>query len=100
MAEVSSKRYYLHTVIGLVLMFGIGFLPPVGPLTPVGMQVGGIFLGLLYLWSLVDIMWPSLLGLGALALSDATNIAGVLTASFGNSTVILMIFILGLVGVV
>ena len=47
MAEVSSKRYYLHTVIGLVLMFGIGFLPPVGPLTPVGMQVGGILLGLL-----------------------------------------------------
>ncbi len=100
MAEVSSRRYYLHTVIGLVLMFGIGFLPPVGPLTPVGMQVGGIFLGLLYLWSLVDILWPSLLGLGALALSDATNIAGVLTASFGNSTVILMIFILALVGVV
>ena len=100
MIAASSRRYYLHTLIGLVLMFGIGLLPPVGPLTPVGMKVGGIFLGLLYLWSLVDILWPSLLGLGALALTGCTDIAGVLTASFGNSTVVLMIFILALVGVV
>ncbi len=100
MTAVNSRRYYLHTGIGLLLMFGMGYLPPIAPLTPVGMQVGGIFLGLLYLWTMVDIMWPSLLGLAALAMSDCTNIAGVLTASFGNSTVILMIFVLALVGVV
>jgi len=29
----------MNTVIILALMFGIGYLPPVGPLTPFGMDV-------------------------------------------------------------
>ena len=100
MSSKSASHKYIHSVIGIVLMFGIGLLPPIEPLTDVGMQVGGIFLGLLYLWTMVDILWPSLLGLGALAASDCTNITGVLAASFGNSTVVLMIFIVALIGVV
>ena len=94
------NKKYINSAIGLILMFGIGLLPPVEPLTKAGMQIGGVFIGLLYLWTFVDILWPSLLGLSALALSDLTNISGVLAASFGNSTVILMIFILALVGVI
>lgn len=99
MVTVSHRRYYTHTIVGLVLMLGIGFMPPLEPLTKAGMQVGGIFLGLLYLWTTVGILWPSLLGLGALAMTDGANIAGVLAASFGNNVVVMMIFILALVGV-
>lgn len=100
MSTSVSKKKYIHSAIGLILMFSIGFLPPVEPLTKAGMYIGGIFIGLLYLWTMVDILWPSLLGLAVLALSDLTNISGVLASSFGNSTVILMIFILALVGVI
>ncbi len=95
-----NKKHYLHSAIGLCLMFGIGFLPPIDPITQIGMQVGGVFIGLLYLWTTVGILWPSLLGLGALALCDCANITDVLAASFGNNVTILMIFILALVGVV
>lgn len=95
-----NRKHYFHSIIGLCLMFGIGFIPPIEPITQIGMQVGGVFIGLLYLWTTVGILWPSLLGLGALALCDCANITDVLAASFGNSVTILMIFILALVGVI
>lgn len=94
-----DKKKYIHTAIGLVLMFGIGLLPPIEPVTQAGMQVGGVFIGLLYLWTMVDILWPSLLGMGALAMCDGAKISDVLMASFGNPVTILMIFILAFVGV-
>ena len=96
----SDKMYGLHVLIGLVLMFGIGFLPPFSVVTTVGMQLIGIFLGLIYLWSTCGILWPSLLGLTAVALSDYTDINGVMVAAFGNPTVIMLIFILALLGAI
>ena len=65
--QKADKIYSVHVVIGLVLMFGVGFLPPFSVVTPVGMQLIGIFLGLIYLWSTCGILWPSLLGLIAVA---------------------------------
>ena len=49
-----DKKKYIHTAIGLVLMFGIGLLPPIEPVTQAGMQVGGVFIGLLYLWTILS----------------------------------------------
>lgn len=99
MAISNNKKYYINTAIGLLFMFGIGLLPPVEPVTRAGMQVGGVFIGVLWLWTTVDIFWPSLIGLGALALCDSISITEVLAASFGNTIVVMMIFILALVGV-
>lgn len=44
----SAPAYYLHAVVCLLIMFGFGQLPPVEPLTPLGMNLIGIFLGVLY----------------------------------------------------
>lgn len=55
----SAPAYYLHTVVCLLIMFGFGQLPPVEPLTPLGMNLIGIFLGVLYGWVCIEIVWPS-----------------------------------------
>ena len=57
--------YYINSLITLILIFGFGFLPPIAPITPVGMRILGILLGLLYGWTLVGfgpaslVRWPS-----------------------------------------
>ena len=91
--------YWLKIVIGLAFMFGFGFLPGFSTLTPVGMQVLGIFIGLCWLWTTADLVWPSVLGLTALALSDYGTMGKVLASSFGNDTVVMMIFITAIVAV-
>ena len=50
-----NTAYYIHSLITLVLIFGFGFLPPIEPITPVGMRILGILLGLLYGLSLIHI---------------------------------------------
>ena len=49
-----SIKYYLNSLITIVIMFGFGQLPPLEPITPLGMQFLGIFLSLLYGWTFVD----------------------------------------------
>lgn len=44
--ERKNTMYYVHVAIFLIITFGVGFLPPFAHITPVGMKVLGIFLGL------------------------------------------------------
>lgn len=81
--------YYLHMIITLLLMFGFGLFPAPEPMTALGMKVIGIFLGLLYGWTTCGLIWPSLLGMIALALSGALSIKEVLIGGFGNETTLL-----------
>ena len=69
-----NVKYYVNAIIGIVLMFGVGFIPPIEPLTHVGMQILGIFCGTIYLWSTVGNIWPSVLGIIALGLTDYCTI--------------------------
>ena len=61
--EKKDAMYFVHSLICLVIMFGFGQLPPMEPLTPLGMNLIGIFLGVLYGWIFIDIIWPSIAGL-------------------------------------
>lgn len=94
--QKANVKYYLHCIIGLGLMFGLGLLPPISPITPLGMQILGIFLGLIYLWSAVDTIWPSIMGIIALGLSDYCTISEAIYSGMGNPLVwqIIMIMIL------
>ena len=40
-------------------MFGFGLLDPVEPLTPLGMRLVGVFLGVLYGWVFIVTVWPA-----------------------------------------
>ena len=85
--------YYVHSFLCLLIMFGFGQLPPVEPLTALGMRLIGIFLGLLYGWIFIDIVWPSMAGLLALMLVGGMKPVALLNRSFGDPIVVMMFFI-------
>lgn len=89
----SAPAYYIHSAICLLIMFGFGQLPPVEPLTPLGMRLIGIFLGVLYGWVFIEIVWPSLAGLLALMLVGGMKPKQLLNSSFGDPIVQMMFFI-------
>lgn len=88
-----NLMYFVHTVICLVIMFGVGQLSPIEPLTPLGMNLIGIFLGVLYGWIFIDIIWPSIAGLLALMLIGGMKPGMLLNKSFGDPIVVMMFFI-------
>ncbi len=93
MSETKRKEttYWIHTIIGLALMFGIAKLPPIDPITEIGMQIGGVFIGAIYLWSFVGTFWPSLLALIALGFTDYTDLYTLFSA-FSGYLPLLMLF--------
>jgi len=97
---VSLKRkntiYYIHSIIVVAFMFGFSYLPTLFGLNKVGMQALGIFLGTLYGWTFVDMMWPSLLCLLAVVLTGRGSVASVFQDGFGANVTTMTIFILAL----
>lgn len=93
MSEKSVSKdwvYWLHSLITVALMFGVGYLQPWGSLNVIGMKVLGIFIGLLWGWTFIGFVWPSMLGVIALGLSGYQTVAQALTGGFGavNNTVL------------
>lgn len=95
----NNARYYIHSAICVLLMFGFGLLPPVDPITPVGMRIVGIFIGMIYGWLTVGMTWPSLLGVIAIGLSGQMKVAQAFQAGFGNNTILLIFFMFIITGV-
>jgi sodium-dependent dicarboxylate transporter 2/3/5 len=88
--------------LGLAIVAGFGFLPAPAPMTPLGMKVVGMFLGIVVLWSTVDLIWPSLLGIlvasfyakdifPTLFYENGAAINGAISYSIGNFVVTFMI---------
>ncbi|MDL2307474.1 hypothetical protein LJC48_05545 [Desulfovibrio sp. OttesenSCG-928-C06] len=93
-----SVWYYTASAIGILITFGFGMLPPIGPITPMGMKVLGIFIGMLFLWSFVSVLWPSLLGIVALMISGYAPARQILHMSFGDTVPNLLLFAMILFG--
>lgn len=83
------KVSYLHVAIMMILTFGIGYLPPFGLITDVGMKVLGVFIGIMYGWIFIDLLWTSVFGFVALGLTGYFDILGAFGGGFGNSNFIL-----------
>lgn len=93
MAEIAgNKKITIHTIITIVLMFGIGLLPPVLQLTPSGMKTLGILLGTVWGISFCQIAWPCLLGLAALFIYQVAPISTVFSTGIGSDSIMMMIF--------
>lgn len=97
-ANTAAKKknlLYVHVVITLFFMFGFGFIPPVATITPLGMKLLGIFIGLVYAWSATNnLVWPSLLGMVAVMSTGVLSADEFLAASFGHPTVVFMFLIM------
>lgn len=105
MAETKQKKnlYYVHSFIGLAITALFWILPPIEPITPLGMRCVGAFLGMVYLWSMVDTLWPSLFGLFMFGISGyggEGGFNGVWLNAIGNYTVLLTLFAMTLFGAV
>lgn len=95
--------YPLHIVIGLSIMIIFWILKPIEPITPLGMRCLGTFLSMIYLWSTVEAMWPSILGLFMLGLSGYsgdTGFNGVWLNAIGSPAALLALFTMILFGAV
>ena len=53
------RQDYIVSAIGLAIMLLFPMLPAPEPITPAGMTVIGLFIGLVLIWSLVDLIWPT-----------------------------------------
>ena len=84
----------IHVIITVFFMFFFGFLPAYDPITPLGMKLLGIFIGIVYAWTTTSLLWPSFLGMVAIVVSGACPMEEFLTISFANSTVVFLILIL------
>ena len=104
MAEAKKKKdlYVVHSAIGIAITALFWCLPPIEPITAVGMKCVGAFLGMVYLWSMVDTLWPSVFGLFMLGISgiDPGGINSVWLNAVGNYTVLMVMFALVLFGAV
>ncbi len=85
-AKPKNTRYYINSVIGVAVMVGFGYLPAFSSVTPMGMKILGIYIGLLWLWSTVDLIWPSFLGLILVGMSGYSSVSSLLNAGWGNGT--------------
>ena len=86
-------RHILHIVIFFLLTFGTGFLPPLG-ITPMGMNILGVFLGMLYGWTFIGFAWPSMICLVALGFTGYAEPGRIIGSAFSNPAVLFTIFVL------
>lgn len=88
-----DSRHILHVVIFFLLTFGTGFLPPVG-ITPMGMNILGVFLGMLYGWTFIGFAWPSMICLVALGFTGYADPGKIIGSAFSHPAVLFTIFVL------
>lgn len=92
--------YYSKAIICMLIMFGFGYLPPIKPITPLGMHIVGIFFGLLFGWMTIGLIWPSIMGCMALVLVGGMKVGAVLSAGWGSTTLLLIFFMVMVAGIV
>ena len=60
----------------------------------------GVFLGTMYLWTFVDTLWPSLLGVIMLGFTGFSSFNALLSSTFGSPIVIMLFFVIMLTGAI
>ena len=92
------KKRYLHFAIMFKSTILISQCPPLGQITLAGMRVLGIFIGVLYGWIFIDLIWPSIFGFVALGVSGLYTATSALASGFGNQQLIMVLITLVFAG--
>ncbi|SKC92337.1 SLC13 family permease [Maledivibacter halophilus] len=89
-----TKLIQIIACLAIVILFWI--VPPVEPMTTVGMKVIGVFIATVLLLSLVDTVWPAMLALVLLSRTGVTTLNTAISGSFGSWIIyfVLMSFIM------
>lgn len=101
-AEAKNKNitHYLNIFITLLLMFGFRYIPAPEPITPYGMAILGIFIGVIYGWSTssTGMVWVSFLAVIAVGFTDYGVVSKSVVAIFSSDTVMLLLLGMFLMG--
>lgn len=89
---------FIHYVVVAVLCLFFRFLPGPAGITPMGMGLLGVFIGAVYGWIFIDMLWPSLMGLLGAGLT--IGMGKMLASSFGTDSVMMLAFCMIIVGLV
>jgi di/tricarboxylate transporter len=90
--KMLTSRFYIHMVIVIAAMIGIGCLPPFAAVTPFGMKILGIFVGCIIGWGLGYMAWPSLIALLVLSFMGENTVSGVFSQAYGNVSLLMVLF--------
>lgn len=89
----------IHTIISLVIMFGLGFLPPVLDLTVSGMKILGILIGAIWGITFCESIWPCIAAMLAMIVLNVAPVGTVLSTGLGSDSCISMIFLFTFVAI-
>ena len=92
-----KKVNIIHYIIVAALCLLFRFIPGFAGITPLGMGILGAFIGAIYGWMTIDMLWPSLMALAGIGLSIGMN--QMLAASFGNMAVVCLVLCMGVLGI-
>ena len=89
---LKNNKKLIHYIICAAFIFGMAYVPPFGMLTPRGMAMVGVFIGAIYGWTTIGMLYPSMLALVSMGIELGMNT--VLAASFGSPMIMMMIVML------
>lgn len=96
-ASKSSFNWYIHFIITAAIIFGVRLLPNIGPVTDEGMVILGAFIGAVYGWTFIDMLWPSVLAILSMGLQ--LGVAKVVAAGLGSTITWMLIFLYIVIGI-
>ena len=104
-AEQAASKFniksLIHIAIAAVFVAVFWNIPAIDPITPMGMKVVGVFVAMVYLWSVVGTLWPSIAALilfGIAGTGGDDGFSGVFVTALGNSNVIMVVLAMILFG--
>lgn len=92
----AKKVNIIHYIIVAAFCLLFRFVPPFGGLTQVGVGILGTFIGAVWGWITIDMLWPSVMALVGIGISIGMN--NMMTASFGSMVIVSMIVCMMAIG--
>lgn len=89
--KTKNTAWYINSLLVILITIGVGYLPPFGQITPLGMKVLGVFLGVLYGWCTVSMLWPSVWGIVMLGCTGFCTVKESFGMAFGSDIVLLVV---------
>lgn len=98
--EKKSMKSVIHFIIGFAIMIAFRFVPTgvLPEVTEVGLQVLGVFIGTIYLWTTVDPILGSVTSIVMLGFTDWAAMNYVLCQCFGNAVLVQCLFLMIIMG--
>lgn len=98
MDSQAKKISPIHYIVVIICCIGGQFVPGFAGITQLGMGILGCFVGAVYGWIFIDMLWPSVVALFGLGLTSI-GFDKVFAGSFGSTTVMALILCMGVVGI-